>query len=53
MNLDAWKNLEGKIFQMEETDSKHIRKCGTQSGQNDEMTSNSIWQKCRKGREPA
>ena len=33
-------------------ESKHIRKCGTQSGQNDEMTSNSMLQKCRKGSEP-
>lgn len=40
MNLDGQKSLEGKIFQMEETESKHIRKCGTKSGQNDEMTSN-------------
>jgi len=53
MYLDGQKSLKGKIFQMEETEKANMLKNVVhKSGQNDETTSNSMWQKCRKGKEP-
>lgn len=38
---------------MEETEKANMLKNVVhKSGQNDETTSNSMWQKCRKGKEP-